>query len=35
MLENAGHYPLEMPGLKQMENAIVDFAEEIVGNVKK
>ena len=35
MLENAGHYPLELPGLKQMENAIVDFAEEIVGNVKK
>jgi pimeloyl-ACP methyl ester carboxylesterase len=35
MLENAGHYPLEMPGLKQMENAIADFAEEIVGNIKK
>jgi len=35
MLDNAGHYPLEMPGLKQMENAIVDFTEEIVGNVKK
>lgn len=35
MLENAGHYPLEMPGLKQMENAIADFAEEIVGNIRK
>lgn len=35
MLENAGHYPLEMPGLKQMENAIADFTEEIVGAIKK
>ncbi|MFE4516958.1 alpha/beta fold hydrolase [Kitasatospora sp. NPDC056783] len=25
MLENAGHYPLEEPGLKQMEDAIADF----------
>lgn len=25
MLENAGHYPLEQPGLKQMEDAIVAF----------
>ncbi|NSL42711.1 alpha/beta hydrolase [Streptomyces sp. 8P21H-1] len=25
MLDNAGHYPLEEPGLQQMEDAIVDF----------
>jgi pimeloyl-ACP methyl ester carboxylesterase len=25
MLENAGHYPLEEPGLQQMQNAIADF----------
>jgi alpha-beta hydrolase superfamily lysophospholipase len=30
MLENAGHYPLEQPGLGQLENAIVDFVEALV-----
>ncbi|MFE7592437.1 hypothetical protein ACFU6K_23805 [Kitasatospora sp. NPDC057512] len=25
MLDNAGHYPLEDPGLQQMEDAIADF----------
>ncbi len=25
MLENAGHYPLEQPGLTQMNDAVVDF----------
>lgn len=25
MLDNAGHYPLEDPGLRQMEDAIADF----------
>ncbi len=25
MLENAGHYPMEEPGLQQMEDAIADF----------
>ncbi|CCK24834.1 hypothetical protein BN159_0455 [Streptomyces davaonensis JCM 4913] len=25
MLDNAGHYPLEDPGLQQLENAIDDF----------
>ena len=25
MLENAGHYPLEQPGLQQMHDAIVAF----------
>ncbi len=24
-LENAGHYPLEQPGLKQLSNAVMDF----------
>jgi alpha-beta hydrolase superfamily lysophospholipase len=26
MLENAGHYPLEQPGLRQMQDAIAQFA---------
>lgn len=30
-LENAGHYPIEQPGLKQLENAIAQFAEEVVS----
>ena len=30
MLENAGHYPLEMPGLKQLEDAVATFIEKIV-----
>jgi pimeloyl-ACP methyl ester carboxylesterase len=25
MLENAGHYPIEQPGLRQMHDAIVAF----------
>lgn len=25
MLDNAGHYPLEEPGLRQMRDAIADF----------
>jgi pimeloyl-ACP methyl ester carboxylesterase len=25
MLDNAGHYPIEQPGLQQMHDAIVDF----------
>ena len=25
MLDNAGHYPLEEPGLQQMQDAIADF----------
>jgi pimeloyl-ACP methyl ester carboxylesterase len=28
MLENAGHYPLEQPGLTQMRDAIVSFANQ-------
>ncbi|MCX5850105.1 MAG: alpha/beta hydrolase [Deltaproteobacteria bacterium] len=35
MLDNAGHYPLEMPGLKEMENAIAVFTEEIIDSIKK
>ena len=30
MLENAGHYPLEMPGLKQLEDGVATFIETIV-----
>jgi len=30
MLENAGHYPIEMPGLDQMVEAISDFLGEVV-----
>lgn len=29
MLDNAGHYPLEQPGLQQMEDAIVKFIENL------
>ncbi len=29
MLQNAGHYPLEQPGLAQLEDAIADFVEEV------
>ncbi|NWF26708.1 alpha/beta hydrolase [Streptomyces sp. PKU-EA00015] len=28
MLDNAGHYPLEEPGLQQMQDAIADFVTE-------
>jgi len=30
-LENAGHYPLEQPGLKQMEDSIVSFINNLSG----
>ncbi|EKJ69744.1 hypothetical protein FPSE_10060 [Fusarium pseudograminearum CS3096] len=32
MLEGAGHYPLEDPGLKQMSEAIVSFLKDIGAN---
>ncbi|MDQ1007257.1 hypothetical protein QFZ82_001742 [Streptomyces sp. V4I23] len=28
MLDNAGHYPVEEPGLQQMQDAIADFVTE-------
>lgn len=28
MLTNAGHYPLEEPGLTQMQDAIAEFVTE-------
>lgn len=31
MLENAGHYPLEEPGLTQMEDAVDAFVREVIG----
>jgi pimeloyl-ACP methyl ester carboxylesterase len=31
MLDNAGHYPIEQPGLKQMLDAIVSFAKACTG----
>ncbi|MGW4247686.1 alpha/beta hydrolase [Nocardia sp. NPDC004722] len=31
MLDNAGHYPLEEPGLTQMQDAIDDFIREVTG----
>lgn len=31
MLDNAGHYPLEQPGLSQMVDAIDGFYREVVG----
>jgi len=30
MLENAGHYPLELPGLDQMVAAVMDFLQDAV-----
>jgi len=30
LLENAGHLPLESPGLQQMENAIVEYIDGII-----
>ena len=32
LLENAGHLPLESPGLQQMEEAIVEFIDGIIGS---
>ncbi|MCA3848070.1 MAG: alpha/beta hydrolase, partial [Burkholderia sp.] len=31
MLENAGHYPLEQPGLSQMVDAIDGFYREVTA----
>jgi pimeloyl-ACP methyl ester carboxylesterase len=31
MLDNAGHYPLEEPGLTQMQDAIDAFVREVTG----
>jgi pimeloyl-ACP methyl ester carboxylesterase len=31
MLENAGHYPMEEPGLQQMEDAIADFISRVTN----
>ena len=28
MLDNAGHYPIEQPGLRQMHDAVVQFARD-------
>ncbi len=30
MLDNAGHYPLELPGLDQMVEAIRDFLDDVM-----
>jgi len=32
MLENAGHYPMEEPGLQQMEDAIADFILRVTSS---
>ncbi|WP_054814693.1 alpha/beta hydrolase [Nocardia arizonensis] len=29
LLENAGHYPIEDPGLRQLEDAVADFVTEV------
>jgi pimeloyl-ACP methyl ester carboxylesterase len=34
MLENAGHYPLEQPGLQQMHDAIISFLGEIEASLE-
>lgn len=35
MLENAGHYPLEQPGIDQLHAAITSFVAEIVAGTTK
>jgi pimeloyl-ACP methyl ester carboxylesterase len=30
MLENAGHYPIEQPGIRQMHDAVVDFVRDCI-----
>ena len=32
MLENAGHYPMEEPGLRQMEDAIAEFVLRVTNS---
>jgi pimeloyl-ACP methyl ester carboxylesterase len=34
MLENAGHYPLEQPGLQQMHDAIIWFLRGIEASLE-
>ncbi len=29
MLDNGGHYPIEEPGLQQMQDAIAEFVTEV------
>lgn len=31
LLDNAGHYPIEEPGLRQMQDAIDEFVQEVTG----
>jgi hypothetical protein len=31
MLESAGHYPLEQPGIDQLHKAMAEFAAEIAA----
>jgi pimeloyl-ACP methyl ester carboxylesterase len=33
MLENAGHYPLEQPGLDQMHEAIISFLKGVEASL--
>ena len=33
LLKNAGHFPIEEPGLKQLEKYTIDFIERIIGEV--
>jgi alpha-beta hydrolase superfamily lysophospholipase len=30
ILEGAGHFPIEQPGLSQLENYIIDYIEEVI-----
>jgi hypothetical protein len=34
MLKNAGHYPLEQPGLKQMHDAMISFLRGIEASLE-
>ena len=35
MLDNAGHFPIEQPGMTQLENAVIEFLEEINSDYRK
>lgn len=35
LLENAGHYPLEQPGIDQLHAAMAEFVGEVAAKAKK
>jgi alpha-beta hydrolase superfamily lysophospholipase len=35
ILQNAGHFPIEDPGLKQLEDSVAEFADNIINNIPR